>query len=102
MSPCYQLQDTTSVFMAQGHLHVNPSNAEATFVQSARTQGHFHINPSNEAKIFEKYLNPVMLVYIGKLSLRTLIWVSHARVQSFFSFFASFRIDLISHQQQKE
>ena len=34
----------------------NPSNAKATFVQSTRTQ------------IFEKPLNPVMLVFSGVLS----------------------------------
>ena len=32
----------------------NPSNAEATFVQSKRTQ-----------RVFENHLNPVMLVFIG-------------------------------------
>ena len=39
----------------------NPSNAKATFIQSTRMQ-----------KIFEIHLNPVMLVFIGKLSLSTL------------------------------
>ena len=34
---------------------LNRSNAEATFVQSSRI----------DAKIFEKHLNPVMLVLIG-------------------------------------
>ena len=45
----------------------NPTNAEATFVLSA--------------KIFENHLNPVMLVFIGKqLSLTTLRSVSCDRV----------------------
>ena len=41
---------------------LNPSNAEVPFVKKHK-----------DAKIFENYLNPVMLVFIGKLSLRTLI-----------------------------
>ena len=40
---------------------VNPSNAGATFIQSTHTV----------AKIFDNHLNPVMLVFIGKLSLST-------------------------------
>ena len=47
-----------------------PSNAEATFVQIAR--------------IFENHLNPVMLILIGKLSLRTLIWVPICQGSSHF------------------
>ena len=39
--------------------HINPSNAEATFVES------------KDAKIFENYLNHVMLVFIGSLLLST-------------------------------
>ena len=42
-------------------MNFNPSNAEATFIQSTR--------------IFENHLNPVMLVFIGKLLLSTLRWV---------------------------
>ena len=38
---------------------INPYNAEGTFAQSKK------------AKIFEKHLNHVMLVLIGKLSLST-------------------------------
>ena len=33
---------------------INPSNAEATFIPKHK-----------DAKIFENYLNPVMLVFIG-------------------------------------
>ena len=40
-----------------------PSNAEATFLQKNRN-----------AKIFEKHLNPCMLVFSGKFSLSTLIF----------------------------
>ena len=40
---------------------ITPSNSEATFVQGP--------------KIFENHLNPVMLVFIGKLSLSTVRWV---------------------------
>ena len=43
----------------------NPSSAKATFGQSTY----------KNAKIFENHLNPVMLVFIGYLSLSTLIWV---------------------------
>ena len=39
---------------------LNPSNAKATFIQSTMTQ-----------KKIENHLNPVMLVFIGKLSLST-------------------------------
>ena len=45
-------------------LHINPSNAKATFVQSTRTQ-----------RFLENHLNPVLLVFIGKLLLSTLRWV---------------------------
>ena len=50
----------------------NPSNAEATFVQSSR--------------FFENHLNPVMLAFIGERSLTTHVPV----FASFFSFFSSF------------
>ena len=40
---------------------ISPSNAEATFIQSTRTQ-----------RFFENSLNLVLLVFIGKLSLRAL------------------------------
>ena len=36
-------------------MQINPSNAEATFVQST----------IKEAKIFENHLNPALLVFIG-------------------------------------
>ena len=54
-------------------------------------------NKSKDAKIFENHLNPVMLVFIGKPSLSTHV----PGFQSFFSVFASFCNDQISHQQQK-
>ena len=50
VEPCIH-KDIASIF--------NPSNAEGTF-------GH------EVANIFENYLNPVMLVFIGELSLSTL------------------------------
>ena len=40
---------------------INPSNAKATFVQSTRMQ-----------RFLKKHLNPVMLVFIGKLSLSSI------------------------------
>ena len=40
----------------------NPSNAVATIVSSSKMQ-----------RLFGKHLNPVMMVFIGKLSLSTLI-----------------------------
>ena len=43
--------------------YVNPSNAEATFVQSTWT------------KSFFENLNPIMLVFIWKLSMSALRWV---------------------------
>ena len=44
---------TTNVhhWICNQHVSLNPSNAEVTFIQST--------------KIFENYLNPVMLVFIG-------------------------------------
>ena len=42
----------------------NPSNAEVTFVQSARTE-----------RFFENHLNHVVLVLIRKVLLSTLRWV---------------------------
>ena len=41
---------------------LNPSNAEAYF-----------FSKHNDAKIFEHHLNPIMLIFIGELSLSTLI-----------------------------
>ena len=46
-----------------GHEWVNPSNAEATCIQRRGMQR------------LEKHLNPVMLVFIGKISLSTFRWV---------------------------
>ena len=51
---------------------LSPSNAEATYIQSTRTQNH---------------LNPVMLVFIGKLSLNILRRVPYARVSVIFQRF---------------
>ena len=47
------------------------------------------------AKIFEKHLNPILFVFIGKLSLSTHV----PGFQSFFRFFASFFIGQISDRQ---
>ena len=44
------------------HDRVNPSNAEASCVDPKH----------KDTKIFENHLNPVMLVFIGKLSLSIL------------------------------
>ena len=49
-------------------------------------------------KKIENYLNPVMLVSIGKLSLSTLIWF--ARVSVNFKVFASFCIGQINQERQ--
>ena len=54
----------------------NPFNAKATFVLSTR-----------DAKIFEKHLNLVMLVFIRKLSVSTLIWVPICQGFSHFTVF---------------
>ena len=54
----------------------------STFLQGSQTELGLILNPDatfvrkhKEAKIFENHLNPVMLVFIGKLSLSTLRWV---------------------------
>ena len=50
--------------------------------------------PKEDAKIFENHLNPVMLVFIGKLSPSTLRWVPISQGFSHFSvFFALFILD---------
>ena len=43
-------------------------------VQPFQCWGYFR-SQHKDANIFEKYLNPVMFVFIGKLSLSTFIWV---------------------------
>ena len=53
--------------------HINPSNAEATFPQGK--------------DFFENRLNPVMLVFIEKLLLSTLIWVPICQGFNHFQFF---------------
>ena len=54
------------------------------------------------AKIFENHLNPVMLVFIWKLSLSALRWVVICQgFGDFLFFFVSFRIGQISQQQHK-
>ena len=68
-------------------LHLNPSNTRVTFIESTRMQD------------FWKYLNRVMLVFIGWFSLSTLKWV--CRVLVILQVFASFCIGQISHQQHK-
>ena len=58
-----------------------------------------YIRPKHKgAKIFEKHLNPVMLVFIRKLILSTAWWVPYARVSIIFQVFASFCIGQINHQ----
>ena len=70
---------------------LNHSNAEATFIQSYKN-----------TKIVENHLNPVMLVFIGKLSLSTLRWVPIFQGLSHFSgFLHCFFIGQIGHQQHK-
>ena len=53
-------------------------------------------------KIFETHLNPVMLVFIGKLLLSTLRWVPMCQgFRHISSFFASFCNGQISHQHHR-
>ena len=70
---------------------LNPSNAEATFVQSTKVKRILKIIQTlscwysfkialAENSDFENHLNPAMVVFIRKLSPRTLIWVPYARV----------------------
>ena len=69
-------------------LLINPSNAEATFVQKHK-----------DAKILGNHPNLVMLVFIRKLTLSTLRWIPMFQGFSDFSAFsASFCIGKISHQ----
>ena len=68
---------------------LNTFHAEATFVHGRKED-------------FENHLNPVMLVFIGILSLSTIRWVPICHGFSHFSrFFASFCIGQISRQQSK-
>ena len=61
--------------------------------------GYFHLWQKN-TKSFENHLNPVMLVFIGKLSLSD--EYPHASVSVFFSaFLHHFCDEQISHQQPK-
>ena len=63
-----------------------------------RCWGYFHPK-HKDATIFENHLNPVILVFIGKLSMSTVRWVPMSQGFSHFSgFFASFCICQISHQ----
>ena len=55
---------------------INPSNAKATYVQSTMTQ-----------RFLKNHLNPVMLVFIRKLSLSTLRWIPMCQGFSHFSGF---------------
>ena len=57
-------------------------NTEATFVESTN-----FCPEHKDAKIFENHLKPVMLVFIGKLSLNTLRWVPICQGFSHFSGF---------------
>ena len=65
---------------------INPSNAEATFVQSTRTQN-----------LFENHLNPVILIFIGELLLKQVLSdkYPYARLAIIFRVFASFCIGQI-------
>ena len=56
-----KLQDDITIMRMETMILIYPSNAEATIVQCTRTQ-----------KMFEKHLNPVMKVFIGKLRLSVL------------------------------
>ena len=60
------------------------------------------LSKAQECKDFKNHLNPVMLVFIGKLLLSSLRWVPYARVSVIFRFFASFCIGQISQQQRKD
>ena len=60
----YQPLEISESEIPKGKTSRIPSNDEATFIQSTKTQ-----------KLFENYLIPVMLVFIGKLSLSTLLLV---------------------------
>ena len=69
----------------ESSLRINPFHAEATYVQREKN-----------VKTFENHLNPVFLVFIGKLSLSNDLMSTHVSwFKSFFSFFASFCIDQI-------
>ena len=61
--------------------------------------GYFHPK-HKDAKIFENYLNPVVELFFEKLSLSTLS-TNVPCFGYFSSFFASFCVGQISHQQQK-
>ena len=57
---------------------------------------------AKNSNIFKNHLNPVMLVFIGKLSLSTNIWVPICQGFShFLAFFTLYCIDQISHQKLK-
>ena len=69
----------------------NPSNASGYFCPKHKDE-----------KIFENHLNPVMLVFIGKLSPSTLRWVPMCQGFCHFSgYFASFCLGKISHHKHK-
>ena len=54
---------------------------------------------AQKAKHCKSRVNPVMLVFIGKLSLSSLRWVPICHGLSFPSFLSSFHVDQISNQQ---
>ena len=62
-----------------------------------------HFDPKNkDPKIFENYLNPVMLVFIGKVLKSTLRWVPICKgFNHFFRIFELFCIGQSSDQQHK-
>ena len=70
----------TGVLLSQ----VNPSNAEATFIQSTRMQRFWHVGIHWKALAEYSQMSTYMPGF-----------------RSFFRFFASFCVDKISHQQHK-
>ena len=67
---------------------VNPSNAEATFVQSTRT--HIFLKPSKPCRVG---------IYWIALAKNSHMSTNVPGFQFYFKFFASFYIGQISHQQ---
>ena len=68
-----------------------------SYIQS-KHWGYFHPQ-HKDAKNFENYLDPALLVFIGKLSLSSLRWVPYGRVSIISQVFCIICIGQISHQQ---
>ena len=62
-------------------------NREKQIISLTLRMLRLHSSEHKEAAIFENYLNPVMLVFIGKLSLSTIRWVPMCQGISHFSGF---------------